>query len=59
VIFISKSDISKKKDPLLELFTDESIPELEDFVKLGLPLRQVVKVNREFNSKETLKEYNN
>ena len=39
MIFISKSDISRKKDPLLELFTDESIPELEDFVKLGLPLR--------------------
>ena len=39
MIFVSKTDISKRKDPLLELFTDENIPELEDFINLGLPLR--------------------
>ena len=59
MIFVSKSDISKKKDPLLDIFTNENIPELEDFVKLGFPLKQVVRVNRDFNSKETIKEFNN
>ena len=47
MIFISKSDISRKKDLLLELFTDESIPELEKFVKLGLNSAKFIKLNGE------------
>lgn len=53
VIFVAKTDISKRKDPLLEVFNDESVSELADFLKLGLPLRQIVRVDRAFNAKET------
>ena len=53
VIFVAKTDISKRKDPLLEVFNDEAIPEVSDFLSLGLPIRQVVKVDRNSNSKET------
>ena len=53
VIFVSKTDISKRKDPLIEVFNDENVSQLSDFINLGLPIRQVVKVDRNFNSKET------
>jgi hypothetical protein len=59
VVFIAKTDLSKRKDPLLEVFTDEAIPELVDFLRLGLPIRQVVKVDRAFNGKETAATFKN
>jgi hypothetical protein len=59
IIFIAKTDISKRKDPLLEVFNDETIPELADFLGLGLPLRQIVKVDRAFNAKETAATFKN
>jgi hypothetical protein len=53
VFFISKTDIVKRKEPLLELFSDDAVPEMADFLSLGLPIRQIVKIDRSFNSKET------
>ena len=53
VIFIARTDISKRKEPLLEIFNEEAIPEMADFLNLSLPIRQIVKVNRSFNAKET------
>lgn len=57
MVFVAKSDISSRMDPLLELFCEKTISDLEDFFKLGLPLKQVVKVDCEFNRKEILKEH--
>ena len=53
MLFVSKTDISKRKEPLLELFNDEALPEMADFLSLGLPIRQIVKIDKSFNGKET------
>lgn len=53
VIFLAKTDISKRKEPMLEVFNEETIPEMTDFLNLDLPIRQIVKIDRGFNAKET------
>jgi hypothetical protein len=53
VMFTSRTDISKRKEPILDIFNDDSIPEMADFLKLNLPIRQIVKVDRASNAAHT------